>query len=271
MTTVEPQSPAQLGNSFFHKIVTTELTQDHMISLSAGLAGAVQLKRFLDSDECARFVAGLPTDNLSAFDESRYQVATFHFGPIINHFLPVGHLTEDYWRQADAANHYWRNCPQGDLRRRCLTRIEAAWPHPDPARPATVGDREVYWGMIRENSHGAPPHWDEIARELPADFLNVRPIVQLVFNLYLTMPEKGGETTIWSRRWNPRDEAHRVGSCWPTLTFDEQSVTVNAEAGDALLFDPRNYHAVSPSVGGSRFALAFYVGIGADGRLTTWS
>ncbi|WP_157254594.1 2OG-Fe(II) oxygenase [Nonomuraea typhae] len=271
MTTPGPRAPESLDPHFFYKIETTELAPDHLISLAAGLAGAIHVKRLLEPEQCARFVAALPAQDLSAFDEARYQVATFHFGPIINHFLPAGRLTDEYWRQAEAANAFWLSCPLGDLRRHCLSRVEAAWPYSGSARPAVVDGREVYWGMIRENSHGAPPHWDEIVREFPAGLLDVRPIVQLVFNLYLTMPARGGATTIWSRRWHPQDDAHRAGSCWPTLTPLEEALTVRPEAGDAVLFDPRHYHAVSPCSGGRRFALAFYLGITADGRLTIWS
>jgi hypothetical protein len=41
--------------------------------------------------------------------------------------------------------------------------------------------------------------------------------------------------------------------------------------GDALIFDPRNYHAVEPGNGARRIAVAFFLTLGAQGELLIWS
>jgi hypothetical protein len=127
--------------------------------------------------------------------------------------------------------------------------------------------------MIREANRGVPPHWDDVVREYPEDFLESRPVAQLAFNVYLSMPEQGGETLVWRRRWCPADEEHRVGFAYgPGIALEDEPLVLRSEIGDALLFDPRNYHAVRPAIGeGRRMALAFFLGLGADGGLTAWS
>lgn len=50
-----------------------------------------------------------------------------------------------------------------------------------------------------------------------------------------------------------------------------QHVTHVPEQGDGVSVDPRHHHAVAPSVGGRRIAVAFFPAITGAGQLIAWS
>jgi hypothetical protein len=130
----------------------------------------------------------------------------------------------------------------------------------------------MFAGMVREINHGARMHFDEVVREFEG-VMDELPISQLAFNCYLAMPEEGGESVVFRRRWQPGDEAHRdLYGYQQYLAAGEPACEVRAEVGDGVLFDPRNYHIVRPNVGqGRRVTLSFFVGISAQGALHIWS
>ena len=130
----------------------------------------------------------------------------------------------------------------------------------------------MFAGMIRETTGGMKMHWDEIARELPGT-LDQPVIAQLGFNWYLSMPKAGGATHIFRRRWQPADEQFRDGYGYAEeLAAEQPRVVVRPGTGDAVLFDPRNYHAVRGNEGpGRRVAISFFFGVTASGALQYWS
>jgi hypothetical protein len=93
--------------------------------------------------------------------------------------------------------------------------------------------------MIREISNGAKLHFDEITREFPG-VLDETPASFLTLNWYLSMPETGGETSVFRHRWRPADERHRDGYGYgyaETVVADEPVATVRPDTGDAVIFD----------------------------------
>jgi hypothetical protein len=256
-------------DEFFRAVEVETLSKDLLISVATGLIGAIKLRRFVGQSRCSALVAAVAAAEMNSFDKARYHVPTYNLGPIINHYLPHGQLTEDYWNQLAIAETFWREHSALDMRMLCRERISDIWQL--PIATAKAHNRDLYWGIIRENGRGAPLHWDDASHEFPIDFLSPRPVVQLSFNLYLSMPKNGGQTYIWPRRWQPGDEAYRIGSCWPDLPLQDEPLIIHPEPGDAIIFDPRNYHSVSPARTGRRFVLGFYLAITAEGSLITWS
>lgn len=82
----------------------------------------------------------------------------------------------------------------------------------------------------------------------------------------------GGATSVWRHRWEPADEIHREAYGYRTCTVDRvQRVTLAPELGDALLFNPANFHAVEPNPEERRVAFAFFLGLTTTGQLVVWS
>ncbi|MEV4510736.1 2OG-Fe(II) oxygenase [Dactylosporangium sp. NPDC049525] len=256
------------SDGFFGLRTTDRLDRELLIALATRQIGAVHVKGLVAAQDCDDVVDRLEKDRLNAFDLSRYQVPTFNLGPILNHYLPQRRITQTYWDEARHAEDFWEGC-EPDVRAQCFRLLAEAWGA--TARQLHHDGRPLFRGIVRDNSNGAPPHWDDLAIEFPPGFVVPVPIVQLSFVLYLRMPASGGETDIWPRRWVPGDDRFRVGSCWPDLPLGAAPLSVRATAGDAVIFDPRHYHQVRPGLDGRRLTLASYLGITADGALVAWS
>jgi hypothetical protein len=70
----------------------------------------------------------------------------------------------------------------------------------------------------------------------------------VTFTWYLSPPERGGETLVSRRRWDPDDERHRDGCGYAQSIVEGKPVAVmRPVAGDAAVFDSRNFHVVRKS------------------------
>jgi hypothetical protein len=268
VTIIKQLNWARSGSEFFKVATADQLDRGLLAAVATRQLGAVHLKGLIKAPECSAVLDAVEARRLKAFDISRYHVPTFHLGPILNHCLPGLELPEHYWTEAGQAEEFWRGC-RPDLRALCLELFADAWG--SPVGRMYHGGRPLFSGIIRDNSYGAPLHWDDLAIEFPPGFVSPEIIAQFSFVLYLEMPAAGGDTDIWPRRWVPSDDRYRVGSCWPALPLEDPSLTVRAATGDAIVFDPRHYHQVRPSTTGRRMTFASYFGIACDGSLVAWS
>ncbi|MQS14929.1 proline hydroxylase [Streptomyces kaniharaensis] len=247
------------------------LTRDHLVRLAAGTVGAVRIRNFGSPQECASVLHGLDTCPMGSYDEEIVVPRIPKLGPAAYDHYDAHGLGEAYWRDAEESEHHRSTLLDGaDPLDLAVDRIRRAWG--GGMTPATCRGRAMYAGMIRETTGGMKMHWDEIARELPGA-LDEPVIAQLGFNWYLSMPEGGGATKIFRRRWLPGDEQWRDGYGYAEeIAEHEPSVLVRPEAGDAVLFDPRNFHAVRGNEGpGRRVAISFFMGVTASGSLVYWS
>ncbi|MEU3537028.1 hypothetical protein AB0E70_36480 [Streptomyces murinus] len=248
-----------------------KLTRDHFVRLAAGTLGAVVVRNFASAEENAGVLRGLDTCPMGSYDEEIVVPRIPKLGPAAYDHYDAHGLGGAYWQDAEeSARHRSVLLDGGDPVRPAVDRIHRAWG--GAMRPATADGREMYAGMIRETTGGMKMHWDEIGREMPGT-LDEPVIAQLGFNWYLSMPAAGGSTKIFRRRWLPGDEAYRDGYGYAEeLAEREPGVVVTPRAGDAVFFDPRNYHTVRGNEGpGRRVALSFFLGLTADGTLTYWS
>ena len=128
-------------------------------------------------------------------------------------------------------------------------------------------------GVAREPNGGFQVHFDDALREFSGNLLDANLVAQFAFNLYLSVPELGGETVVWRHRWQPSDESFRLPHSYGysvDVVGEAELLELKPMIGDALLFDPRNFHAVRPSHGARRVALGFAVGLSDSGELLAW-
>jgi hypothetical protein len=243
------------------------LDRDRLVRLAAGVAGAVRVRGFFTPHECAAVAAAVEHQELGRYD---FDPPIAKLGPAAYDHYKSGGLDEDYFERAarDAAVRS-RLLDGADPLAVALERLRAAWG--GPVEPATAGGRPLYAGLIREINAGALLHFDEVSRECPTA-LDDQPVAQLAFNCHLTMPECGGDVRVVRRRWLATDETHRDGYGYAEhLAAGQPAVRLRPEVGDAVLFDPRHFHSVTPVTGGRRITLSFFLGVHADGRLTVWA
>jgi L-gamma-glutamyl-L-propargylglycine hydroxylase len=257
--------------TLFDTETARQLTREHILRLSAGVLGAVRIREFSAPEECARIVASLDRCDLGAYDERLIYPRITKLGPAAYDFYGLGTLPEAYWKAAaEAREARSRLLDGGDPMDLAVGKVRAAWQ--DEVRPATSGGRALFAGMIREITYGAKLHFDEIVREFPG-VLDETPASFLTLNWYFSMPEGGGETRVYRRRWRPADEMYRDGYGYTEeAVAGEPVATVRPETGDIVLFDSRNLHSVAEVSGaGRRVSLSFFLGITGRGPLAIWS
>lgn len=246
------------------------LRREHLTRLAAGILGCVQVPGFLTPVQCASIMAALDACEMGSYDEAVVWPRIAKIGPTAYDYYASGHLDDRYWAEAQAARRARAGLLDGtDPMDLAVARLAQAWG--GPVRYANSGGREMFGGIIREINHGARLHFDEIVREM-LDAVDEAPISQVTFNCHLSVPPDGGESVVYRRRWRPADEQHRDGYGYALdIVAGEPSAQVRAEIGDAVLFDPRDYHLVRPGRGGRRTTLSFFAGITGDGTLVLWS
>ncbi|WP_081237122.1 2OG-Fe(II) oxygenase [Streptomyces viridosporus] len=265
-------SSAHLHDPFFRTVTAAEFSREHIAGLAAGRWTAVRVPGLRSEADCGRVVEALQSATFESYGRRRVQPTVLRFGVGVSDHRSGGRVADSYWPALDAAREAWRDLslpfdPLAEARQA----IGSDW-------PGAVGvgrhkGREMGAGVVREAPQGFLVHYDDAEREFTEDLLGSPLVAQLAFNLYLSVPETGGETVVWRRRWHPRDESFRPpGSYGYTdgVVQDAEFIELKPTVGEGLLFDSRNYHAVRPSAGDRRIALGFSIGLTADGNLLAW-
>ncbi|MFJ9461368.1 proline hydroxylase [Kitasatospora sp. NPDC101447] len=247
-------------------------TERHLANLIAGTRAAVRVPHFLTPTECQAAMAALDRLPTADYDPTRVPTPIVRFGPALNDYRTPGATldTSRYWPAADNARQAWQHAAlRPDPIAIALGRLGSAWGA--AVLPATIGGRPVFGGTLREINAGALIHYDDIAREFPSGLFDQEVVAQLAFNVWVTAPSGGGATTVWRHRWEPADEQHRQAYGYrPEAVEHAQPVSLTPQSGDALLFNPANFHAVEPNTG-RRIAFAFFLGLTTAGQLIAWS
>lgn len=244
------------------------LEPEHIYRLAAGLVAAVRVREFFTPAQCAQIMAALEGSVQGTYG-SQGAPKILKIGPSA---YDIFSLHEDaYWPEAARASKLRSRLLGGDDPFAvAIRKVADMWG--GPVRPARRGDRDMFAGLIREINQGAIMHFDEIVCEMPG-VIEELPVAQLAFNVHLSVPEHGGETRVFRKRWRPDDERFKDGYGYvPEVVGDEPQAQVRGDVGDAVLFDSRNYHMVETTQGnGRRVALAFFLGLTGAGELVTWS
>ncbi|MGW7303387.1 2OG-Fe(II)-dependent halogenase WelO5 family protein [Streptomyces sp. NPDC054829] len=257
--------------TLFDTAIVPELERRHLELLGAGVLGAIQVKEFFTPEQCGQLLDGLAANEMGSYDERVLLPRIAKLGPAAYDFYRGGELDEAYWSDVEAAELVRAGLMDGrDPLTMATDKLGTAWG--GDVRPASARGRRMFAGIIREIAHGARLHFDEVNREFPG-VMDETPISQLAFNCHLSMPAAGGEAVVHRRRWSPEDEIRREGYGYvEDIAAGYPAATVRPDVGDAILFDPRNYHLVRQNAGeGRRITLSFFVGITGSGPLTVWS
>ena len=154
------------------------------------------------------------------------------------------------------------------------TLLDEAWPAGTTLLASE--SRKFFAGVVRYQQAGVDlePHTDNVQRNLPdEDDLGIRR--QLSVNVYLDMPERGGELEIWDSY--PSEDDYRALSGERAWGIDrdavgEPALTVRPQVGEAIFIDPRRVHAVTPSHDRPRVTIGLFIGVrGRDEPLGVWS
>lgn len=249
------------------------LTTESLQAITKGEALIVRVPAFTKTDVCVNIAKGLQSegykDYLNAPMVGRIGMSFFETAgkpEIINH----------YFRTALPNIHTLRNAcapfqsPIDVFR--CA--LDEAWPH--GAHLQSLGNQKMFVGLSRNMKPGTPllAHHDMFARLAPNDIEANDLLAQYAVNVYVDVPEHGGELLMWRDEISDAEFLDRRGSKYgmdiePLGTPD---IVVKPQVGDLILFNARKLHAVASGQGSDRLTVSCFVGFrGADKPLTVWS
>ena len=116
------------------------------------------------------------------------------------------------------------------------------------------------------------PHNDQIDQETDAP--EIAGITeQLVANIYLQVPDEGGDLQLWRRDPTPSEtETILDVEGIDPATIEPPVHVIHPAAGDLIIFSSRMLHAVTPGPGKHRVGMAAFIGCGTpDQPLVYWS
>lgn len=257
---------------FFFSVTSRAFHRDLIEDLAAGRCAAVRVPEFLPKPLCEEILRALETSAFESYGTRRVYPPVMRFGVGVSDHRQNGGIADSYWEALENSQKSWRSLGlPADPFQICRDRLGADWPH--PVAVGTRRGRTLGAGVAREPNQGFQVHFDDSSREFSGNLLDTTLVAQFAFNLYLSVPDDGGETVVWRHRWKPEDESFRLPHSYgysEDVVGDVESFEIRPQLGEALLFDPRNFHAVRPSRSARRIALGFSVGMGCDGSLLAW-
>ncbi|MDR1967403.1 MAG: 2OG-Fe(II) oxygenase [Burkholderiaceae bacterium] len=171
-----------------------------------------------------------------------------------------------------------------DLRNRCLPyaspidimrcAIDEIWPA--GAMLESLYGKKMYIGLSRivEPNVNFLAHHDIFQKDAPDSFSAKSLLAQFAANVYLTLPEKGGDIQIWKHEMSADEFDQMRGDSYgidPKI-LGNPDFELRPERGDLILFNSRKMHAVTPGFDRSRLSVSCFIGYrGMNMPLTYWS
>jgi hypothetical protein len=265
-------STANIHDPFFCAITSDEFKRDQIADLAAGRCTAIQVPHLFPDSACTEILTALSKAEFASYGKDRVYPPVMRFGVGVSDHRQNGQVADTYWAALAAGREAWLSLKLPfDPFQMCRDALSANWS--SEVAVGCRGGREMGAGVAREPNQGFIIHFDDASREFSGNLLDENLVAQFAFNLYISVPRKGGETAIWRHQWNPADEEYRRPRSYgfdDAVVGDAESFELKPEVGSALLFNPRNYHAVLPSHDSRRVALGFSLGMSDTGRLLAW-
>ncbi|MCS0639795.1 2OG-Fe(II) oxygenase [Streptomyces sp. LP05-1] len=184
-------------------------------------------------------------------------------------------LTDKYHEQALPAIEDVRSMFRPYLSPVDRIRLELQELWPAGANLLRLRGRACFVGAFRvfqPNTSEFYPHNDAIDQETDAPEIE-GVLNQLVANIYLQVPDEGGNLQLWLREPTAEEKKQilDVEGLEPD-SVEEPAVQIHPEAGDLIIFSPRQLHAVTPAKDTHRVgAAAFIATKGPQEPLLFWS
>ncbi|KQZ15151.1 MULTISPECIES: 2OG-Fe(II) oxygenase [unclassified Mesorhizobium] len=149
--------------------------------------------------------------------------------------------------------------------------LEEIWPA--GSNIESIDEHKCFVGTCRVIDPGAKmlPHSDRLGRMLingESDLTG-----QLAVNIYLKMPQEGGEIELWLREPTPdQDKEMVISDGLDRTVLGEPPLLIRPEQGDLVIFNSQLIHGVTPGKGSDRVTMSSFIGYrGDEAPLTYWS
>lgn len=152
--------------------------------------------------------------------------------------------------------------------------LDETWPQ--GAHLLQVDGQKCFVGIARFQGSGVDltPHTDDLERNAPPGH-EPKLLSQLSTNIYLQIPEDGGELEIWGIEPDEQEYQRLRGERAYGIErhlLPPPDFVIKPEPGDLILLNPRLIHAVRPSASSTRVTLGVFIGYyGEHQPLAYWS
>lgn len=125
--------------------------------------------------------------------------------------------------------------------------------------------------IARELNHSVLIHAD-FANFISPTWAISKIIAQYAWNIYLTDPGEGGETTVYNRPREKEDDKHILKNTYgydPELVKNVELVKFKPQVGTLMLFNSRNFHAVE-KCSKPRLTMGGHAGLPPNNEVLMW-
>lgn len=249
------------------------LNATHIQMLASGKCSVLHIQAFVDPTACAQIAQGAIDHGYSAYlnvpSVRRIGMAfyeTENKPDLVENYFSVAQQNQENLRKACAPIM----SPLDALR----CKLDEVW---EPgAYLQTLYGKKMFIGLSRMVEPGTTflAHHDIFEQDAPGAQEAVSIKAQFAANVYVQIPETGGELLMWNINMAPKvfDQLRGKDYGLRVETLPKPDIVVKPRSGDLLIFDSRKMHAVAPPVESSRLALSCFVAYrGDDKPLTFWS
>ncbi|MGP9819607.1 2OG-Fe(II)-dependent halogenase WelO5 family protein [Salinarimonas sp. NSM] len=253
--------------------VAEALTKRDLDDLIANEIQVLRIPDFIPKETCGTISTGLKStgyvDYRNAPQVGRIGMSYFETArdpEIVDFYFKNALANIDLLRRACSPYP----CPMDTFR--CL--VDEIW-NPGCTLQTLFG-KKMFVGLSRSMKPGVPlkAHHDMFGRHAPdtpeADSL----ISQFGVNVYVDVPEIGGELAMWDVEISDEEFLEKRGGDYaiPLDQLGPHDYAVKPENGDLILFNARKLHAVLAGTGTDRLTISAFLGYrGAEEPLTVWS
>jgi hypothetical protein len=249
------------------------LSFDNLRALINHETQVLRVPNFISPEACRNISKGLKSagysDYLNAPSVGRIGMSYFETGrkqEIVDHYFSTAIENMNILRKACAPDP----CPIDTLR--CI--LDETWP--GGCGLQDLYSKKMFVGLSRCMKPGVPllAHHDMFGRHAPNTPEAASLISQFGVNVYIDVPEVGGELAMWLNEISDEQflERRRQHYGVPLDWLDPPDFTVKPQNGDLILFNARKMHAVLAGEGCDRLTISGFVGYrGINDRLTMWS
>jgi len=254
-------------------LVADRLTQENLCGLIDHEFQVLRVPNFITGEACRLMSKGLKStgydDYLNAPSVGRIGMSYFETGL-------KSEIVDLYFSKAIDNINLLRTscypfpCPIDTLR--CI--LDETWDA--GCRLQMLYGKKMFVGLSRSMKPGVPllAHHDMFGRHAPNTPEAKSLVSQFGINVYIDVPEAGGELAMWMDEISDHEFLQKRGTFYgiPLELLGDPDLRVKPRNGDLILFNARKLHAVLAGTGTDRLTISAFLGYrGLQHDLTVWS